>query len=159
MLESADGQDNYIYHDNSDVVRTIGGDPPSGSSGSPTVALGSGTVVGTQTSYEYNRDGTRNKVFLRDINPDEGLQLIASSSFRVGKYSDGAYNETEFVWPYAEESPWLMQDPYGDWLPGGRSHSAISHSSLNSLSIQALHKKISMMESEVERLKGVTSDD
>ena len=131
----------FVHSDDSGKLR-IGTTDPIGSADT------SNTIVGTQSSFQFHPDGSPNKIKLRDITPDEGLELVNDSSFTVGKYADGSYNGSDFVWPYAEECPWFMTDPYGDY-PGGRSHSSVSHSSLNSLAIKALYD-------EIQKLKAVT---
>ena len=143
------GTEYYVHPDDSGVLR-IGTTSPVGSADT------SNTIVGTQTSFLYHPDGTLNKTFIRDIEPSEGLGVILGTGFTVGEYADGLKGEQ--VWPYAEKAPWLMQDPRFD-LPGGRSHSPVSHASLNSLAIQALNQKIEDLENEINRLHSNRSGD
>jgi hypothetical protein len=144
-LTDIDGTNYYTYSDNAGLLRT-GTTAPRESTDT------SNTIVGTQTSFRFHSDGSLNKIKIRDITPQEGFDVITKSRFTIGKYANGAYSEGEFIWPYAEESPWLMQDP-NERLPGGRSHSPISHSSLNSLAIQALNQQIEVLKNEIETLK------
>jgi hypothetical protein len=134
---------NYLHVSSDDKFR-CGTTLPIGS------ADQSNAVCGDQTSFLHHIDGSLNKAFIRGIEPNEGLGVILGTSFTVGEYVDGIKGEQ--VWPYAEDAPWLMHDPRPD-LPGGRSHSPVSHSSLNSLSIQALNQTIEEMKNEIENLK------
>jgi hypothetical protein len=137
-LTDIDGTNYYTHSDNAGLLRT-GTTAPRESTDT------TNAVVGDQSSFQFHADGILNKFKVRDISPLEGLEVINKSRFTVGKYADGSYNDGEFIWPYAEESPWLMQDP-SDGFPSGRSHSPISHASLNSLAIQELNEKIEDLE-------------
>ena len=139
------GDGHFLHVDNSGIVR-VGTANPIGSDDTDN------TIVGTQSSYQYNSDGSLNKDIIRELTPAEGLESILPTKFYEGKYTNGSYNGGTFFWPLAEEAPHLMEDPYGDLL-GGRSHSPISHASLNSLAIQELYNKIEVLENEIISLR------
>jgi hypothetical protein len=144
-MSDYDGTVRYIHIDNASVVRS-GTDVPKESNDT------SNGPIGTQTSFQFFEDGTPNKTLSGELDPEFGLEMILKTDFYEGKYTNGAYSDGVFYWPLAEESPHLMQDP-DERLPGGRSHSPISHASLNSLSIQALYKQIEELKDEIEELR------
>lgn len=79
-LMRANGNAGVIYPDNSNVLR-IHNTLPTGSTGTPTVDITAGTVVGSQTSH------ISRKIILGDaIDPAEALQNIMESAGQVKRF-------------------------------------------------------------------------
>ena len=132
-LQQADGGNTYYWTDSSGDLRT-GGAPPTGSTGSPTTADTSGTVVGTQTST------LASKILLGDdLTPGEALRKILQTTVKHFKYKSNAYNGSEFHGIVADYSPEFAMDD-------GRVFNPVSAFGYTVQAIKALTERIAQLE-------------
>jgi len=129
-LQSADAQNNYIWSDNSDLLR-IWTSAPNGEA-----PVGS-IVVGTQTSQLATKE-----LLPGDLTPGEALRAMLDTTIAHFRYKNGAYNNSEFHGIVADWSPEFAMD-------AGRVFNPISAHGYTVQAVKALWERIQQLEQTI----------
>jgi hypothetical protein len=131
------GTIDYVWSDNTGVLRTHTTAPLSSSAGSDTA----GTVVGTQTSTRASK-----VIFGRETDTRRALNTLLNTPVWRFQYKSGAYAATEFVGITTDDSPQFGMDE-------GKSFNPVSAHGYTVLAIQELQKEIEALRKELADLK------
>lgn len=142
----ANGNACVIYPDNSNVLR-VHNAVPTGSTGSPTVDITAGTVVGTQTSHYLEK-----RILGPAISPAEALAniLAAASMVEEFEYLSGAFGFERFSGLVLRGS---VLHRYGmdadEWHPAGRSLNVVNLHGDTVLAITELARRLAIVEASL----------
>lgn len=151
FLEEADGQDQYIYVDNSGDVR-IHTAAPTGSTGTPTVDITAGIVVGTQTSWHEAKD-----IIGEGILPELALQSILDTKIEHFTFKSGSMCNQDYHGPVIyskKDKPWFGQD----WRCDKPSLNTINIAGYSIQAFKALNSKCVELERKLNELSAYVSN-
>lgn len=142
----ANGGAGVVYADNANLLR-IHNAVPTGSTGSPTVDISAGVVVGTQTSHHLEK-----RILGPAISPAEALSnmLAAASMVEEFEYLSGAFGGERFSGLVLRGS---VLHRYGmdadEWHPAGRSLNTVNLHGDTVLAITELARRLALVEANL----------